>query len=184
MAALEGGVAACAVVSGTAAVSMTLMALAGVGDNVVAVSTVHGGTYHQFKVLAPQLGIGCRFVPSNDPEDFRALIDEKTKFIFVESISNPKYTVPHFEALAEIAHTHGIPLICDNTFGCAGYFCRPIDHGVDIVLHSATKWIGGHGTTLGGVIVDGGTFGWGTHANKFPQFHRDGGQEGSGEVSL
>lgn len=111
MAALEGGVAACAVASGTAAVSMTLMALAGVGDNIVATSTVHGGTYHQFKVLAPQLGIECRFVTSNDPEDFRSLIDENTKFLFVESISNPKYTVPDFEALAEIAHANGIPLI-------------------------------------------------------------------------
>ncbi|KAJ5668552.1 uncharacterized protein N7477_007122 [Penicillium maclennaniae] len=169
MAALEGGVAACAVASGTAAVSMTLMALAGVGDNIV---------------LAPQLGIECRFVPSNDPEDFRALIDEKIKFLFVESISNPKYTVPDFEALAEIAHANGIPLICDNTFGCAGYYCRPIDYGVDIALHSATKWIGGHGTTLGGVIVDAGTFDWGSHADKFPQFHANSADDGSGEVSL
>jgi O-acetylhomoserine/O-acetylserine sulfhydrylase len=117
MAALEGGVAACATASGTAAVSMTLMALAGVGDNIVASSTVHGGTYHQFKVLAPQLGIECRFVASNEPEDFRALLDDKTKFIFVESISNPKYTVPDFEALADIAHSHGIPLIvCVSVF--------------------------------------------------------------------
>ncbi|OQE17852.1 hypothetical protein PENSTE_c019G00754 [Penicillium steckii] len=184
MAALEGGVAACAVASGTAAVSMTLMALAGVGDNIVATSTVHGGTYHQFKVLAPQLGIECRFVTSNDPEDFRSLVDENTKFLFVESISNPKYTVPDFEALAEIAHANGIPLICDNTFGCAGYYCRPIDFGVDIVLHSATKWIGGHGTTLGGVIIDAGTFDWGSFADKFPQFHADGAEDGSGEVSL
>ncbi|KAM5465228.1 Homocysteine/cysteine synthase [Microsporum audouinii] len=185
MAALEGGVAACATASGTAAVSMTLMALAKVGDNIVASSTVHGGTYHQFKSLAPQLGIECRFVSSNEPEDFRALLDSQTKFIFVESISNPKYTVPDFEALAEIAHSHGIPLICDNTFGCAGYYCRPIDHGADIVVHSATKWIGGHGTTLGGVIVDAGTFDWGRHADRFPQFHSDdAAQEGSGEVSL
>ncbi|KAK2873486.1 hypothetical protein FQN49_002323 [Arthroderma sp. PD_2] len=187
MAALEGGVAACATASGTAAISMTLMALAKVGDNIVSASTVHGGTYHQFKVLAHQLGIECRFVSTNDPEDYRAKLDSKTKFIFVESISNPKYSVPDFEALADIAHSHGIPLICDNTFGCAGYFCRPIDHGVDIVVHSATKWIGGHGTTLGGVIVDAGTFDWGRHADKFPQFHTDNapeGQESNGEVSL
>ncbi|KAK1139476.1 Homocysteine/cysteine synthase [Aspergillus melleus] len=184
MAALEGGVAACATASGTAAVSMTLMALAGLGDNIVASSTVHGGTFHQFKVLAPQLGIECRFVSSNDPEDFRAQIDSRTKFLFVESISNPKYEVPDFETLAEIAHSNGIVLICDNTFGCAGYFCRPIDHGVDIVLHSATKWIGGHGTTLGGVIVDAGNFNWGQHRDKYPQFHADGASEGSGEVSL
>ncbi|GFF56748.1 hypothetical protein IFM58399_10390 [Aspergillus lentulus] len=153
-------------------------------DNIVASSTVHGGTYHQFKVLAPQLGIECRFVASNEPEDFRALLDDKTKFIFVESISNPRYTVPDFEALADITHSHGIPLICDNTFGCAGYYCRPIEHRADIVVHSATKWIGGHGTTLGGVIVDGGTSDWGRHADKFPQFHADAAKEGSGEVSL
>ncbi|KAG2002785.1 hypothetical protein GB937_009551, partial [Aspergillus fischeri] len=175
---------ACATASGTAAVSMTLMALAGVGDNIVASSTVHGGTYHQFKVLAPQLGIECRFVASNEPEDFRALLEGKTKFIFVESISNPKYTVPDFETLADITHSHGVPLICDNTFGCAGYYCRPIEHGADIVVYSARKWIGGHGTTLGGVIMDGGTFDWGQHADKFTQFHSDGAQEGSGEVSL
>ncbi|PKX88986.1 uncharacterized protein P174DRAFT_471495, partial [Aspergillus novofumigatus IBT 16806] len=150
----------------------------------VASSTVHGGTYHQFKVLAPQLGIACRFVASNEPEDFRALLDDKTTFIFVESISNPKYTVPDFEALADIAHSHGIPLICDNTFGCAGYYCRPIEHGADIVVHFATIWIDGHGTTLRGDIVDGGNFDWGQHADKFPQFRSDGAQEGSGEVSL
>ncbi|GKZ27570.1 sulfhydrylase-like protein lolC1 [Aspergillus brasiliensis] len=184
MAALEGGMAACATASGTAAVSMTLMALAGVGDNIVASSTVHGGTYHQFKVLAPQLGIECRFVDSNDPDEFRRRVDARTKFLFVESISNPRYTVPDFAALATVAHANGIPLVCDNTFGCAGYFCRPIDHGADIVVHSATKWIGGHGTTLGGVIVDGGTFDWGIHAAKFPQFHVDNAAEGSGEVSL
>ncbi|CAP79557.1 O-acetylhomoserine [Penicillium chrysogenum] len=184
MAALEGGVAACAVASGSAAVSMTLMALAGIGDNIVASFHVHGGTLHQFKVLAPQLGIESRFVTSNDPEDFRSKIDEKTKFIFVESISNPKYVVPDLEALAKIAHSKGIPLIVDNTFGCAGYFCRPIDHGADIVLHSATKWICGHGTTLGGVIIDAGTFDWGAQDDKFPQFHVNGAEEGSGELSL
>jgi O-acetylhomoserine/O-acetylserine sulfhydrylase len=111
MAALEGGVAARATASGTTAVSMSLTALAGVGDNIVVSSTVHWCTYHQLKVLAPQLGIECRFVSSNDPVDFRALVDSRTKFLFVESISNPNYTVPDFEALAEIAHSNGVPLI-------------------------------------------------------------------------
>ncbi|KAL7929706.1 hypothetical protein V8C35DRAFT_314595 [Trichoderma chlorosporum] len=171
MAALEKGVAACAVASGSAAVAITMMALASAGDNFVSSFHVHAGTYHQFGSLAKQMGIECRFVKSRDPADFAAAIDEKTKFLWVETISNPGNVILDFEALSAVCRTEGIPLICDNTFGCAGYFCRPIEHGADIVVHSATKWIGGHGTTVGGIIVDGGTFDWGWHRERFPQFH-------------
>ncbi|KAI0845503.1 Cys/Met metabolism PLP-dependent enzyme-domain-containing protein [Daldinia vernicosa] len=171
LAELEGGVAACAVASGSAAVAMTILALAGAGDNFVSSFHVHAGTFHQFSTLATQMGIECRFVKSRDPVDFAAAIDDKTKFVWVESISNPGNVILDFEALSLVCHAKGVPLICDNTFGCAGYFCRPIDHGVDILVHSATKWIGGHGTTVGGIIVDSGAFDWGSHADRFPQFH-------------
>jgi O-acetylhomoserine/O-acetylserine sulfhydrylase len=181
---MEGGVAAVAVASGTAAVTMTLMALAAVGDNIVSASSVHGGTYHLFKALGPQIGIECRFISDTNPASFEAKIDSKTKFIFVETVSNPKYDVPDISPLAKIAHDHGIPFIVDNTFGCGGFVGRPIDHGADVVLHSATKWIGGHGTTLGGLIVDAGTFDWGKNRDRFPQFHADASAEGSGELSL
>nr|Q5MNH8.1 RecName: Full=Sulfhydrylase-like protein lolC2; AltName: Full=Loline biosynthesis cluster 2 protein C [Epichloe uncinata]AAV68695.1 LolC-2 [Epichloe uncinata]ABQ57520.1 LolC [Epichloe coenophiala]AGN92211.1 LolC [Epichloe coenophiala]AGN92224.1 LolC [Epichloe coenophiala] len=171
LAGLEGGVAACGVASGSAAVVVTVMALTGVGDNFVSSFHVHAGTFHQFDSLAKQMGIECRFVKSRDPADFAAAIDDKTKFVWLETISNPGNVILDLEAVSTVCHTKGIPLICDNTFGCAGYFCRPIDHGVDIVVHSATKWIGGHGTTVGGIIVDGGTFDWGQHPDRFPQFH-------------
>ncbi|KAK4862763.1 hypothetical protein LT330_002896 [Penicillium expansum] len=168
---LEGGVAACAVSSGSAAVALTMMALAGTGDNFVSSFHVHGGTFHQFSVLAKQMGIECRFIKSEDPQAYADAVDERTKFVWIETISNPGNVIPDFEELAKVARENGLPLICDNTFGCAGYFCRPIDYGVDIVVHSATKWIGGHGTTIGGLIVDGGTFDWGRHRDRFPQFH-------------
>ncbi|TVY42182.1 Homocysteine synthase [Lachnellula occidentalis] len=171
MAELEGGVAACGVASGSAAVVMTMLALAGAGDNFISSFHVHAGTFHQFGTLAKQMGIECRFVDSQNPVDFEAAIDGKTKFVWVESISNPGNVILDFKALSLICQNKGIPLICDNTFGCAGYFCRPIEHGVDIVVHSATKWIGGHGTTIGGIIIDGGTFDWGKHTDRFPQFH-------------
>ncbi|RYP33062.1 hypothetical protein DL767_004912 [Monosporascus sp. MG133] len=171
LAELEGGVAACAASSGSSAVAMTMLALAGSGDNFVSSFHVHAGTLHQFNTLAKQMGIECRFVKSRDPSDFAAAIDEKTKFIWVETISNPGNVILDLEAISTVCRSEGVPMICDNTFGCAGYFCRPIEHGVDIVVESASKWIGGHGTTIGGIIVDGGTFDWGQHPDRFPQFH-------------
>ena len=151
---------------------MTIAALAHSGDNIISTSNLYGGTYNQLKVFLPRLGITTKFVKGSDsPADFDALIDDKTKAVYLESIGNPRYNVPDFEAIAEVAHKKGVPVIVDNTFGAGGYFCRPLSHGVDIVVHSATKWIGGHGTTIGGVVVDGGKFDWGKHAKRFPQFN-------------
>ncbi len=168
VAALEGGVAAVATSSGQAAQLTAITNLAQAGDEIVSSTFLYGGTYNQFKVAFPRLGINVRFVEGVDPADFDAAIGDNTKAIYVESIANPGYVVPDFEALAEVAHRHGIPLIVDNTFGCAGYIARPIDHGADIVVQSATKWIGGHGTSIGGVIVDSGNFDW--RGGKFPLF--------------
>ncbi|EME47203.1 hypothetical protein DOTSEDRAFT_69226 [Dothistroma septosporum NZE10] len=171
IAALEGGVAAVAAASGQAAQFMTIAALAHAGDNIVSTSNLYGGTYNQFKVAMPRFGITTRFVQGDDPEEFKKLIDEKTKAVYVESIGNPKYNIPDLEAIVKVAHEAGIPVVVDNTFGAGGYFIRPIDHGADIVVHSATKWIGGHGTTIGGVVVDSGKFDWGTPEarKRFPQ---------------
>ena len=130
-------------------------------------SYLYGGTFNQFKVTFKKFGIAVKFVTDEKPESFAAAIDEKTKAIYVESITNPKYAVSDLPALAKVAHDHGIPLIVDNTFGIGGYLIRPIDHGADIVVHSATKWIGGHGTTIGGVVIDSGKFDW-KQNNKFP----------------
>ncbi|KAI9861010.1 MAG: Homocysteine synthase [Vezdaea acicularis] len=171
VAALEGGVAAVAAASGQAAQFMTISALAHQGDNIVSTSNLYGGTYNQLKVYLPRLGITTKFVHGDSPEDFKKAIDEKTKAVYLESIGNPRYNVPDFEAIAKIAHEAGVPVIVDNTFGAGGYFIRPIEHGADIIVHSATKWIGGHGTTIGGVIVDSGKFDWGKHAKRFPQFN-------------
>ena len=168
IAALEGGAAAVATSSGQAAQLTTITTLAQAGDEIVSSSYLYGGTYNQFKVTLPRLGINVEFVEGVDPDDFRAAITDKTKALYVESIANPGYVVPDFEALAEVAHEAGIPLIVDNTFGAAGFLCRPIDHGADIVVSSATKWIGGHGTAIGGVIVDSGNFDWTN--GKFPLF--------------
>lgn len=168
IAALEGGVAAVATASGQAAQFLAITTIAQAGDNIVASSFLYGGTYNQFKVTLPRLGIKVKFVDGDDPESFRAAIDENTKGIYVETIGNPSFSIPDFEAIAKIAHDHNIPLIVDNTFGAAGYIARPIDHGADIVVASATKWIGGHGTSIGGVIVDSGKFDWGN--GKFPLF--------------
>lgn len=121
-------------------------------------------------MFLPRLGVTTKFVNGDKPEDIAAAIDDKTKAVYVESIGNPRYNVPDFEAIAKVAHEKGVPLVVDNTFGAGGYFVRPIDHGADIVVHSATKWIGGHGTTIGGVIVDSGKFDWGKHGDRFPQF--------------
>ncbi len=168
IAALEGGVAAVATSSGQAAQFLTIATICQAGDNIVSTSLLYGGTYNQFKVTLPRLGIQVKFVQGDDPEAFRKLIDAHTKALYVETIGNPGSNVPDFEKIAAIAHEHGIPLIVDNTFGAGGYLARPIDFGADIVVASATKWIGGHGTSIGGVIVDSGKFDWGN--GKFPLF--------------
>jgi OAH/OAS sulfhydrylase len=168
IAALEGGAAALATASGQAAQFLALATILQNGDNVVATSYLYGGTYNQFKVSFPRLGIGAKFVPGDDPRDFAKAIDARTRALYVETIGNPRFNVPDLEALAKLAHDHGIPLVVDNTFGAAGYTARPIDFGADIVVASATKWIGGHGTSIGGVIVDSGRFDWGN--GRFPVF--------------
>jgi O-acetylhomoserine/O-acetylserine sulfhydrylase len=168
VAALEGGVAALATSSGQAAQFVAISTIAQAGDNIVSTSYLYGGTYNQFKVALPRLGIGVKFVDGDSVDGFARAIDDKTKALYVESIGNPRYNVPDLAAIARLAHDNGIPLIVDNTFGCAGYICRPIDHGADIVVASATKWIGGHGTSIGGVIVDAGKFDW--TSGKFPLF--------------
>jgi O-acetylhomoserine (thiol)-lyase len=168
VAALEGGVAALAVSSGQAAQLIAISTLAQAGENIVSTSYLYGGTYNQFKVSFPRLGIKVKFVDGDNPDDFKKAIDEKTKAIYLETIGNPKFNIPDFEAIAKVAHEAGIPLIVDNTFGAAGYLCRPIEFGADIIVESATKWIGGHGTSIGGVIVDSGNFDWGN--GKFPIF--------------
>lgn len=168
MAALEGGVAALATSSGQAAQFLALQTIAKAGDNIVSSSYLYGGTYNQFKVSLPRLGIDVRFADGDDPNSIESLIDDNTKAIYLESIGNPKYSVPDFEAISNIAKKHGVPVMVDNTFGMGGYICKPIDYGVDIVVHSATKWIGGHGNTVGGVIIDAGTFPWDN--GRFPEF--------------
>jgi O-acetylhomoserine (thiol)-lyase len=168
IAALEGGLAAVATSSGQAAQLLTFTTLLQSGDHLISTSYLYGGTYNQFKVAFPRLGFDVSFVDGDDPADFEKAITDKTKAIFVETIGNPKYNVPDFAALADVAHRNGIPLVVDNTFGAGGYLCRPIEHGADIVVESATKWIGGHGTSIGGVIVDSGKFDW--RGGKFPLF--------------
>ncbi len=168
VAALEGGAMALATASGQAAQMLAVTNIAGVGDNIVSTSLLYGGTYNQFKVTFPRLGINTRFVDGDDVASFEKLIDDRTKALYVETIGNPRFNVPDFEGLATLAHANNIPLVVDNTFGCAGYLCRPIQYGADVVVQSATKWIGGHGTSIGGVIVDAGSFNWGK--GKFPMF--------------
>ncbi|MEQ9216793.1 MAG: O-acetylhomoserine aminocarboxypropyltransferase/cysteine synthase [Cyclobacteriaceae bacterium] len=168
IAALEGGVAALATGSGQAAQFLALNNILQAGENFVSTSFLYGGTYNQFKVAFKRLGINVRFAKSDKPEEFEKLIDDKTKAIYLETIGNPGFNIPDFDAIAEVAKKHDIPLIVDNTFGAGGYLFRPLEHGAAIVVESATKWIGGHGTSIGGVIVDGGNFNWGN--GKFPQF--------------
>lgn len=168
IAALEGGVAALATASGQAAQLLAITNIAQAGDNIVSTSFLYGGTYNQFKVQFKRLGITVKFVDGDSPSDFERRIDDKTKAIFLETIGNPRFNIPDFEAIAAVAQKHGVPLIVDNTFGAAGYLFRPIEHGANIVVESATKWIGGHGTSIGGVIVDAGNFNWAN--GKFPQF--------------
>lgn len=167
MALLEDGVGALAVASGQAAISMTIMNIAGTGDEIVSASQLYGGTYNLFAVTLPRYGITTKFVDASKPENFKAAITDKTKAIFAETVGNPSLTVLDIEKVAAIAHEAGIPLIVDNTFA-SPLLCRPISWGADIVVHSATKWIGGHGTSLGGVVIDGGRFNWDNP--KFPMF--------------
>ncbi|WP_413533452.1 O-acetylhomoserine aminocarboxypropyltransferase/cysteine synthase family protein [Empedobacter brevis] len=168
IAALEGGVAALAVSSGQAAQFIALNNILETGDNFVSASNLYGGTYNQFKVGFKRLGVEARFAKDADPSIIESLIDENTKAIYAETIGNPSFNIPDFEAIATIAQKHNIPFIVDNTFGAGGYIFKPLQHGANIVVESATKWIGGHGTSIGGVIIDGGNYDWGN--GKFPQF--------------
>jgi O-acetylhomoserine (thiol)-lyase len=168
---LEGGVAALAVASGQAAETLAILNLVRAGDNLVSSQTLYGGTYNLFAYTLPKWGIGTKFVDIHNHDQVRQAIDEGTRLLYVETIGNPRLDVPDFEALAKIAHDAGIPLVVDNTFGAAT-LARPIKHGADIVIHSATKWIGGHGTAIGGVVIDAGTFDWSSPAarKRFPEF--------------
>jgi O-acetylhomoserine/O-acetylserine sulfhydrylase len=168
IAALEGGVAAVAVSSGQAAQFIALNNILQAGDNFVSTSFLYGGTYNQFKVAFPRLGIEARFAKGDSVQAFEELFDSKTKAIYLETIGNPGFNIPDFEAIAQLAQRYEIPLVVDNTFGAGGYLFRPIEFGAAVVVASATKWIGGHGTSVGGVIIDSGNFNWGN--GKFPQF--------------
>lgn len=159
IAALEGGTAALALSSGAAAVTYTIQALAQAGDHIVAQKTIYGGSYNLLAHTLPQFGVQATFVDVHDPNAVAAAIKPNTKAVYLETLGNPNSDIPDIDAIAEIAHSHGLPLVIDNTFGTP-YLIRPIEHGADIVVHSATKFIGGHGTTLGGIIVDGGKFDW------------------------
>lgn len=166
--ALEGGVGAVATASGMSAQFLAIATIAKAGDNIVSASRLYGGTYNLFKVSLPRLGIKVKFAEGDDAKNLAAQIDENTKAVYCETIGNPSFSVPDFEAIAAVAHKNGVPLIVDNTFGAGGYTCQPFKHGADIITHSCTKWIGGHGTTIGGVIVDSGKFPW--NNGKFPAF--------------
>ncbi|WP_417430835.1 O-acetylhomoserine aminocarboxypropyltransferase/cysteine synthase family protein [Halpernia sp.] len=168
VAALHGGVAALATSSGHAAQFLALTNILEAGDNFVSSPYLYGGSFNQFKVTFKKLGIECRFAKDDNPQDFEAQINDKTKAIYLETIGNPSLNVPDFEAIAAVAKKHGIPLIVDNTFAAGGFLFQPLKHGANIVVESATKWICGHGTSIGGIIVDGGNFDWGS--GKFPQF--------------
>jgi len=168
VAALEGGVAALATASGQAAQFLALNNILQVGDNFVTSPFLYGGTYNQFKVAFKRLGIDVRFAKDDSAEEIEKLIDGKTKAVYTETIGNPEFNIPDFDKLGALAKKHDLPLIVDNTFAAAGYLFRPLEHGAHVVVQSATKWIGGHGTSIGGVIVDGGNYNWGN--GKFPQF--------------
>lgn len=168
IAALEGGVAALAVSSGQAAQFIALNNILQSGDNFVSTALLYGGTYNQFKVAFKRLGIEVRFAKEDSVAEFEKLIDSRTKALYLETIGNPGFNIPDFDAFSRLAKKHDLPLIVDNTFGGGGYLFRPIEHGANIVVESATKWIGGHGTSIGGVIVDAGNYNWGN--GKFPQF--------------
>ncbi len=170
VAALEGGIAALAVASGQAAITYAIQTIAESGDNIVSASTLYGGTYNLFAHTLPQYGIETRFADGRDPQSFAALIDEKTKAVYIESIGNPLGNVTDIAAIAAVAHDAGVPLIVDNTVP-SPYLCRPIEHGADIVVHSLTKYIGGHGTSVGGCIVDSGKFPWAEHKERFKRLN-------------
>jgi O-acetylhomoserine (thiol)-lyase len=171
VAAMEGGIAGLALASGMAAITYAIMTITTTGNNIVTSSTLYGGTYNLFAHTLPQYGIEVRFADYRDPNSFEKLIDGKTKAIFCESVGNPLGNVVDFGALAQLAHHHGIPLIVDNTVP-SPYLCRPFEHGADIVVHSLTKYMGGHGNSIGGVIVDSGKFPWAEHVDKFTQLTR------------
>ena len=166
VAALEGGIAGLGLASGMAAITYAIQTIAEAGDNIVSASTLYGGTYNLFAHTLPQIGIQVRFADYRDPDSFAPLIDERTKAIYCESVGNPLGNITDFEALAAIAHAHGVPLIVDNTVP-SPYLCRPIEHGADIVVHSLTKYLGGHGNSIGGLIVDSGKFPWAEHKARF-----------------
>src|ERR1700729_3645115 len=166
LAALEGGIGALALASGQAAVTYSILTVSEAGDNIVASSALYGGTYNLFAHTLPQFGIQTRFADYRNPGSFEPLIDERTKAVFVESLGNPQGNVTDFERIAEIAHRHGVPLIVDNTVPTP-YLSRPFEHGADIVVHSLTKYLGGHGTSIGGAIVDSGKFPWAQHKDRF-----------------
>ncbi len=168
MAALEGGVMALGTASGQSAQLLAITNIVESGQNFVSSRDLYGGSYNQFKVTFKRFGIEVRWADPTDPASFEEQIDENTRALYVETIGNPSYNVPDFEAIAAIAHKNDLPLIVDNTFAAAGYLCQPLKHGANVITHAATKWIGGHGTSIGGVIVDGGNFNWGN--GKFPQF--------------
>lgn len=168
LAALEGGVTGLATASGQSAQFLALNNILQAGENFVSTSFLYGGTYNQFKVAFKRLGIDVRFADGDKVESFEKLIDNKTKAIYLETIGNPEFNVPDFEAFSALAKKHDLPLIVDNTFGAAGFIGRPIDFGANIVTASATKWIGGHGTSIGGIIIDAGNYNWGN--GKYPQF--------------
>ena len=170
VAALEGGIAALALASGQAAVTYAIQTIAEAGDNIVSATALYGGTYNLFAHTLPQFGIETRFADHRDPNSFDALIDAKTKAVFVESQGNPQGNVTDLARVAEIAHRHGVPLIVDNTVP-SPWLCRPIEHGADIVVHSLTKYLGGHGTSIGGAIVDSGKFPWAQHADRFKRLN-------------
>jgi O-acetylhomoserine (thiol)-lyase len=170
VAAMEGGVGALALASGMAAVTNSILTLAQAGDNIVATSTLYGGTYNLFAHTLPRLGIEVRMVAPNAIDAMEAKVDERTKAVFCESIGNPAGNVADLKAIADMAHAHGVPVICDNTVP-SPYLCRPFEHGADIVVHALTKYMGGHGTTIGGVLVDSGQFPWAEHSERFPMLN-------------
>ncbi|MCL4408781.1 MAG: aminotransferase class I/II-fold pyridoxal phosphate-dependent enzyme, partial [Gammaproteobacteria bacterium] len=171
LAAIEGGVGALAVASGMAAINYTIQTITAAGDNIVSISQLYGGTYNFFAHSLPQQGIDVRFADADDYAGIAALIDDKTKLLFCESIGNPAGNVVDIQRLAEIAHAHGIPLVVDNTVPTP-VLCKPIEFGADIVVHALTKYIGGHGTTIGGIIIDSGKFPWADYPEKFPQLNQ------------
>lgn len=169
VAAMDGGAAALALASGTSAIFYSVINLCSAGDEIVSANNLYGGTFTQFNDILPQFGIHVRFVDPNDPSDFEKAITPKTKLLFCETVSNPGLDVADLEAISEIAHRHGLPLVVDSTFTTPA-LCRPIEHGADIVIHSLTKWLGGHGTGIGGIVVDSGRFNW--QSEKFPLMTR------------